>query len=150
MQVPKAVINDGVVNISVDATVSKMKDYNEPNKYTQEILYTIRHPYRGESTIKILYKATSGSMDVVENTLPYTSSEIHVRKEQRKLTLTFKIKDNKEYIVSLIMPYIQGSGIASDAELNKIDTDKIYVNSTTRSEERRVGKECRSRWSPYH
>ena len=25
---------------------------------------------------------------------------------------------------------------------------KFYV--TTRSEERRVGKECRSRWSPYH
>ena len=26
-----------------------------------------------------------------------------------------------------------------------------YVNQvTTRSEERRVGKECRSRWSPYH
>ena len=23
-------------------------------------------------------------------------------------------------------------------------------NGTTRSEERRVGKECRSRWSPYH
>ena len=23
-------------------------------------------------------------------------------------------------------------------------------SSTTRSEERRVGKECRSRWSPYH
>ena len=28
----------------------------------------------------------------------------------------------------------------------------IYVNSkrSLRSEERRVGKECRSRWSPYH
>ena len=25
-----------------------------------------------------------------------------------------------------------------------------YYNVTTRSEERRVGKECRSRWSPYH
>src|SRR5690348_17919570 len=24
------------------------------------------------------------------------------------------------------------------------------LRSTTRSEERRVGKECRSRWSPYH
>ena len=24
------------------------------------------------------------------------------------------------------------------------------LNLTTRSEERRVGKECRSRWSPYH
>ena len=25
-----------------------------------------------------------------------------------------------------------------------------YLTDTTRSEERRVGKECRSRWSPYH
>ena len=25
-----------------------------------------------------------------------------------------------------------------------------YDSKTTRSEERRVGKECRSRWSPYH
>ena len=25
-----------------------------------------------------------------------------------------------------------------------------YESSLTRSEERRVGKECRSRWSPYH
>ena len=25
-----------------------------------------------------------------------------------------------------------------------------YFKATTRSEERRVGKECRSRWSPYH
>ena len=26
----------------------------------------------------------------------------------------------------------------------------LDVHITTRSEERRVGKECRSRWSPYH
>ena len=25
-----------------------------------------------------------------------------------------------------------------------------YVSQVLRSEERRVGKECRSRWSPYH
>ena len=30
----------------------------------------------------------------------------------------------------------------------KLPTDKSWT--TTRSEERRVGKECRSRWSPYH
>ena len=33
------------------------------------------------------------------------------------------------------------------------DEGDIYIGSTTkeyRSEERRVGKECRSRWSPYH
>ena len=26
----------------------------------------------------------------------------------------------------------------------------INISDVTRSEERRVGKECRSRWSPYH
>ena len=25
-----------------------------------------------------------------------------------------------------------------------------FINALLRSEERRVGKECRSRWSPYH
>src|SRR5256884_6857383 len=29
-------------------------------------------------------------------------------------------------------------------------TDYPFPGATTRSEERRVGKECRSRWSPYH
>ena len=27
---------------------------------------------------------------------------------------------------------------------------ELLIISTPRSEERRVGKECRSRWSPYH
>ena len=31
----------------------------------------------------------------------------------------------------------------------KADPDAVIVNGY-RSEERRVGKECRSRWSPYH
>ena len=31
-------------------------------------------------------------------------------------------------------------------ETNKAE----YLNNKLRSEERRVGKECRSRWSPYH
>ena len=31
------------------------------------------------------------------------------------------------------------------------DIEGLYViEPTVRSEERRVGKECRSRWSPYH
>ena len=40
----------------------------------------------------------------------------------------------------------------SDIPLEKrdgIDNAKLYRNHR-RSEERRVGKECRSRWSPYH
>ena len=30
------------------------------------------------------------------------------------------------------------------------DIDLLVAASKSRSEERRVGKECRSRWSPYH
>ena len=34
---------------------------------------------------------------------------------------------------------------------DKITTSQLYnMDSHRRSEERRVGKECRSRWSPYH
>ena len=31
-----------------------------------------------------------------------------------------------------------------------LTVDMLSDSGTTRSEERRVGKECRSRWSPYH
>ena len=31
-----------------------------------------------------------------------------------------------------------------------IATSRLQDGDTLRSEERRVGKECRSRWSPYH
>ena len=35
--------------------------------------------------------------------------------------------------------------------VNNPDVDVVFcVPSIDRSEERRVGKECRSRWSPYH
>src|SRR5256885_598734 len=44
-----------------------------------------------------------------------------------------------------------GSGIALDAAKAEIQTvHKVREHPGWRSEERRVGKECRSRWSPYH
>ena len=44
------------------------------------------------------------------------------------------------------------SGTAQNATIEPVDSlpdDAIEVGAV-RSEERRVGKECRSRWSPYH
>ena len=37
-----------------------------------------------------------------------------------------------------------------DAANTVAGVEKATVSFMTRSEERRVGKECRSRWSPYH
>ena len=36
------------------------------------------------------------------------------------------------------------------AETGKTELIDLDLVNTYRSEERRVGKECRSRWSPYH
>ena len=38
------------------------------------------------------------------------------------------------------------AGLKRDLPLCRVN-DELYI---ARSEERRVGKECRSRWSPYH
>ena len=57
----------------------------------------------------------------------------------------------------VILKYSNGGYIVETADktlifgnlLGRI-TDNKYIVIGNRSEERRVGKECRSRWSPYH
>ena len=44
----------------------------------------------------------------------------------------------------------QVSKEAPDIVLDKVVSVRFDTNVNNRSEERRVGKECRSRWSPYH
>ena len=47
----------------------------------------------------------------------------------------------------------EGDKVKLDQPLVEVMTDKATVelpSPRARSEERRVGKECRSRWSPYH
>ena len=44
---------------------------------------------------------------------------------------------------------LPGMGIAFIIPVSSVGGKKA-LNYLTRSEERRVGKECRSRWSPYH
>src|SRR5260221_9927127 len=43
------------------------------------------------------------------------------------------------------LPALRGSGTAADLSSRTRGLQREF-----RSEERRVGKECRSRWSPYH
>ena len=55
-------------------------------------------------------------------------------------------------------PFTRGHAALVDEALNLFDRVVIGIGNNTskqglltvRSEERRVGKECRSRWSPYH
>ena len=62
-----------------------------------------------------------------------------------------KILDQLEGRNKLAIQLMYGSGLRVSEclrlRVQDIDLDRC---SLTRSEERRVGKECRSRWSPYH
>ena len=63
--------------------------------------------------------------------------------------------DNRNFPIA-IRPYV--SGLKEELVLNaevwdgqwKLRRSPQYSLILKRSEERRVGKECRSRWSPYH
>ena len=52
--------------------------------------------------------------------------------------IKFPVPNRSEYIPSPYEPDADGV------------LDIGYYKGSIRSEERRVGKECRSRWSPYH
>ena len=59
--------------------------------------------------------------------------------------------------VDVIGPALKGMNVfdqrAIDEKMIALDgtpEKKVLGGNTIRSEERRVGKECRSRWSPYH
>ena len=54
--------------------------------------------------------------------------------------------------VNMAINTLNVDGVAQAIEYAKASPyiQKIFLNFHTRSEERRVGKECRSRWSPYH
>ena len=67
----------------------------------------------------------------------------------------------KEYIAEFLqsygkLGYIEPKGAfyvfidISATGLSGADFCEQFLLALTRSEERRVGKECRSRWSPYH
>ena len=43
-----------------------------------------------------------------------------------------------------------GDKTGSEMEKALQKMEKVGLKGLVRSEERRVGKECRSRWSPYH
>ena len=57
-------------------------------------------------------------------------------------------KNNPDTLIGVRQqsPLVIGEGF----EEQFIASDIMALSNITRSEERRVGKECRSRWSPYH
>ena len=63
---------------------------------------------------------------------------VRLEKEQTNLHLTLKCS------------FVDELKIDQSIAHNGVCLTVVSIQDGTRSEERRVGKECRSRWSPYH
>src|SRR3712207_6997603 len=64
----------------------------------------------------------------------------------------YSLKDNKTIRRAVGVSFFFQAIIAISVAFLGVSARVLYPNLETadRSEERRVGKECRSRWSPYH
>ena len=77
--------------------------------------------------------------------------EFTINLNQRKYPVT--IEDHSfEKLGETLKGLLAGKRLAviTDRSVYDIYDKKLEEQLLTRSEERRVGKECRSRWSPYH
>ena len=68
----------------------------------------------------------------------------------KKLVVYFSATGNTESAANYIAQATGGDLFELEPAEPYTDEDLNYNNDNSRSEERRVGKECRSRWSPYH
>ena len=76
----------------------------------------------------------------------------------KNLTLSYNLPKPwvSKLALSSVQVYVQGDNLFTIHENQGLDPEQgitgitYYRYPAMRSEERRVGKECRSRWSPYH
>ena len=103
----------------------------------------------GAMSYTIVVSATASELSPLQYIAPYSScamGEYFMHKGKHVLI----IYENKQYAVQYVKEQIP--------EVEILPSEATYLlwiyckdlPGNSRSEERRVGKECRSRWSPYH
>ena len=111
-----------------------------------------------KATLYLYFKTTEQLFySILENKI-----DIYVNKLKTDLSSAISLNDLMERIVHRQLNFLSENKyffklvISEQGKFNSVPANifkKIYVDKQFkfyRSEERRVGKECRSRWSPYH
>src|SRR2546421_7173647 len=80
------------------------------------------------------------SSDVCSSDLAVEVKQLQIALNQTKAQLETALKGQPQ----------QANGDQIQRYTEEINRIKQLLTKSERSEERRVGKECRSRWSPYH
>ena len=113
------------------AHISQPQNLSSPGKYSVYVAAPVNDATTGETVYIIRARMPVTSINEVIKNYASRGHEYHIADEKGNIFLSAKT----EYI-------------------NKKVTEQypklLKPESNSRSEERRVGKECRSRWSPYH
>src|SRR2546421_9887087 len=103
---------------------------------------------------RIVEARADGTFDIVKH--PRTGGRIDIASVTEQLV--YEMGDPRAYITpdgvadftTIKLSQAGKNRVRVSGVRGKPATDKLKVSIAYRSEERRVGKECRSRWSPYH
>ena len=90
--------------------------------------------------MKIFMYRTSGGKDLLKK----------ISREVKPVVLTILLGLQEDGVKNFIVKPIDKNISPTLYEIKKNGVRVFYYIDKYRSEERRVGKECRSRWSPYH
>ena len=144
-------------------------NYTEPAKEVlkkaEKIARELDHPYVGTEHLLLafmrVYTGVAGQIlsangveeanlyKIVDELISPVGEVTFQEKPKRSPRLEYTLEESKEEAIRF-----QSEAIGTEhmllAILREPDSVATRILLTLRSEERRVGKECRSRWSPYH
>ena len=145
------VIHDALPNatfIGFTGTPISAKDRNTREVFGDYIdIYDMTQAVEDGATRPVYYESRVVHLKLDENTLALIDSTYDILEQQSDKAT---IEKSKKMLGQMESVLGADSTIASLCDDIVEHYEKYRANLLTRSEERRVGKECRSRWSPYH
>ena len=121
------------------------EETKQNNAEIEQAELEILEPYNKTYTVTA-YKCSQNVTDLVADLIYVdNANEVSLKAAKGKIVLL-----NGEYLRVPVYKRLRDAGVAGFITMSGTLIDKEEETDLFRSEERRVGKECRSRWSPYH
>ena len=119
-------------------------------KNNQEPLSLIPYPVSLQMQ-KGQFELSSKTQLVLEDNGIFTSEAAELQSLMTKtLGQNLSLENGRNELKNKLLIKISDKDLPLEGYELEITKEQITLSAKDRSEERRVGKECRSRWSPYH